>query len=50
MCLKPKLKCSDGIFNLFIKNKEVKTPEQVSFNFKDKTLPNLILEEIKKYY
>ena len=49
MCLKPKLKCSDGIFNLFIKNKEVKTPEQVSFNFKDKTLPNLILEEIKKF-
>ena len=47
MCLKPKLKCSDGIFNLFIKNNEVKTPEQASFNFKDKTLPNLILEEIK---
>ena len=47
MCLKLKLKCSDEIFNLFINNKEIKTPEKVSFNFKDKVFPNLILKEIK---
>ena len=47
MYLKPKLKCSDGVFNLFINNKEIKTPEKVSFNFKDKVFPNLILKEIK---
>ena len=47
MCLNPKLKCSDGFFNLFINNKEIKTPEKVSFNFKDKVFPNLILKEIK---
>ena len=49
MCLKPKLKYSDGVFNLFISNKEIKTPENVSFNFNDKISPNLILKEIKKF-
>ncbi len=49
MYLKPKLKCSDGIFNLFINNKEIRTPEKVSFNFKEKIFPNLILKEIKKF-
>jgi len=49
MCLKPKLKCSDGFFNLFINNKEIKTPEKISFNFKDKIFPNLILKEIEKF-
>ena len=49
MCLKPKLKCSDGVFNLFINNKEIKTPEKVLFNFKEKIFPNLILKEIKKF-
>ena len=49
MCLKPKLKYSDGIFYLFIDNKEIKTPEKVSFNFKEKIFPNLILKEIKKF-
>ena len=49
MYLKPKLKCSDSVFNLFINNKEIKTPEKVSFNFKEKIFPNLILKEIKKF-
>ena len=49
MYLKPKLKCSDGVFNLFVNNKEIKTPEKVSFNFKEKIFPNLILKEIKKF-
>ena len=49
MYLKPRLKCADGIFNLFINNKEIKTPEKVSFNFKEKNLPDLILKEIKKF-
>ena len=49
MYLKPRLKCADGIFNLFINNKEIKTPEKVSFNFKEKIFPNLILKEIKKF-
>ena len=49
MCLKLKLKCSDGFFNLFIGNKEIKTPEKVSFNFKNKIFPDLILKEIKKF-
>ena len=49
MYLKPKLKCSDGVFNLFINNKEIKTPEKVSFNFKEKIFTNLILKEIKKF-
>ena len=49
MYLKPKLKCSDGVFNLFINNKEIRTPEKVSFNFKEKIFPNLILKEIKKF-
>ena len=49
MCLKPKLKCSDGFFNLFINNKEIKTPEKVSCNFKEKIFPNLILKEIKRF-
>ncbi len=49
MCLKPKLKCSDGFFNLFINNKEIKTPEKVSFNFKEKIFPDLILKEIKRF-
>ena len=49
MCLKPKLKYENGFFNLFINNKEIKTPEKVSFNFKEKIFPNLILKEIKKF-
>ena len=49
MYLKPKLKFSDGVFNLFVNNKEIKTPEKVSFNFKEKIFPNLILKEIKKF-
>ena len=49
MCLKPKLKYSDGFFNLLINNKEIKTPEKVSFNFKEKIFPNLIVKEIKKF-
>ena len=49
MCLKLKLKCSNGIYNLFFNNKEVKTPENVLFNFKEKIFPELILKEIKKF-
>ena len=49
MSLKPKLKCLDGFYKLFINNKEIKTPEKVSFNFKDKIFPHLILKEIKKF-
>ena len=49
MCLKPKLKYLDGVFKLFVNNKEIKTPEKVSFNFKDKIFPSLILKEIKKF-
>ena len=49
MCLKPKLKCSDGFFNLFINNKEIKTPEKALFNFKEKIFPELILKEIKRF-
>ena len=49
MCLKPKLKYENGIYNLFINNKEIKTPEKISFNFKDKIFPDLILKEIKKF-
>ena len=49
MCLKLKLKYLDGVFNLFINNKEIKTPEKISFNFKYKIFPNLILKEIEKF-
>ena len=49
MCLKLKLKCSNGIYNLFFNNKEVKTPENVLFNFKEKIFPELILKDIKKF-
>ena len=49
MCLKPKLKCSDGFFKLFINNKEIKTPENALFNFREKIFPELILKEIKKF-
>lgn len=49
MYLKPKLKYENGFYNLFINNKEIKTPEKVSFNFKKKIFPNLILKEIKKF-
>ena len=49
MCLKPKLKCSDGVFNLFINNKEIKTPENALFNFREKIFPELILKEIKRF-
>ena len=49
MCLQPKLKYSDGVFNLYINNKEIKTPKKVSFNFKEKIFPNLILNEIKRF-
>ena len=48
MCLKPKLKYDNGIYNLFINNKEIKTPENILFNFKDKTFPELMLKEIKR--
>ena len=48
MFLKPKLICSHGLFYLLINNKEIKTPEKVSFNFKEKIFPNLILKEIEK--
>ena len=48
MCLKPKLKYENGIYNLFINNKEIKTPENALFNFKDKTFPELMLKEIKR--
>ena len=49
MCLNPKVKCLDGVFYLFTNNKEIKTPQKVSFNFKDKTFPHLIMMEIKKF-
>ena len=42
MCLKPKLKYENGIYNLFINNKEIKTPENALFNFKEKIFPDLI--------
>ena len=48
MYLKPKLKFSDDVFKLFINNKEIKTPENVLFNFKEKIFPELILNETKK--
>ena len=48
MCLKPKLKYENGIYNLFINNKEIKTPENELFNFKDKIFPELILNDITK--
>ena len=48
MCLKPKLKYENGIYNLLINNKEIKTPENALFNFKDKTFPELMLKEINK--
>jgi chaperone required for assembly of F1-ATPase len=48
MCLKPELKYENGIYNLFINNKKIKTPENALFNFKDKIFPELILKEIKK--
>ena len=47
MCLKPKLKYENGIYNLLINNKEIKTPEKALFNFKEKMFPELILKEIK---
>ena len=49
MCLKLKLKSSNGIYNLFFNNKEIKTPENVLFNFKKKIFPELMLKEIKKF-
>ena len=49
MCLKLKLKFSNGIYNLFFNNKEIKTPENLSFNFKEKIFPELILNETKKF-
>ena len=49
MCLKPKLKCSDGFFNLFINNKEIKTPENALFNFNNKIFPELMVKEIKRH-
>ena len=49
MYLKPKLKYENGFYNLFINNKEIKTPENVLFNFKEKIFPELILKEIKKF-
>ena len=49
MYLKPKLKYENGFYNLFVNNKEIKTPENELFNFKEKIYPNLILKEIKKF-
>ena len=49
MCLKPKLKCSNGVINLLINDKEIKTPEKVLFDFKEKIFPVLILKEIKRF-
>ena len=49
MYLKPKLKCSNGVFNLFINNKEIKTPENSLFNFTEKIFPELLLYEIKRF-
>lgn len=49
MCLKPKLKYENGIYNLLINNKEIKTPENALFNFKDKTFAELMLKEIKRF-
>ncbi len=49
MCLKSKLKYENGIYYLFINNKEIKTPENTLFNFKEKIFPELILKEIKRY-
>ena len=49
MCLKPKLKYKNGIYNLFINDKEIKTPENALFNFKDKIFPELILNDIKNF-
>ena len=48
MYLKSKLKYQNGIYNLFINNKEIKTPENALFNFKDKIFPQLMLKEIKR--
>ena len=48
MYLKPKLKYVNGIYSLFINNKEIKTPENALFNFKEKIFPELIFKEIKK--
>ena len=48
MYLKPILKYENGFYNLFINNKEVKTPKSASFNFNGKIFPELILNEIKK--
>jgi len=49
MCLKPKLKSINGGYILFIDDKEVKTPENLSFNFNEKNLPELILKEVKRF-
>ena len=48
MCLKPKLKYENGIYILLINNKEIKSPENALFNFKEKTFAELILKEIKR--
>jgi len=49
MFLKPKLKYENDIYNLIVNNKEIKTPENASFNFKKKVFPELILKEIKRF-
>ena len=49
MSLKPKLKYENSMYNLFIDNKEIKTPENSLFNFKEKFFPELILSEIKRF-
>ena len=49
MYLKPKLKYENGFYNLFINNKEIKTPENALFNFREKIFPELILKEIKRF-
>ena len=49
MSLKPKLIYVNGIYNLLIYNKEIKTPENSLFHFKERFFPELILKEIKRY-
>ena len=49
MYLKPKLKYENGFYNLLINNKEIKTPKNALFNFKEKIFPELILKEIKRF-
>ena len=42
MFLKPKLKYENDFYKLFVNNKEIKTPENALFNFREKIFPELI--------